>query len=404
VDHRADLYAVGIILFEMLVGEPPFCAETAMDTLSMHLTADPPLLSERGDFPLGVQEIIDKAMAKRPADRFSSAQEFIEAVEALDPQGLPPTGSQRLRGRPTARPAAPEAAPRKKGGGGKVAVVLLVLLLIAIGGAVGLYYGGFIGPQTVSDKVRDLGPKTRTIKEMIDLAESQIRDGNAAEAVITAKEVLTLSPDLAPARLVLGHALFLSGDRVTAMDEYEKALDGQADLAGDVRLSEHLKEALEWQPVRDKGALLIARFGKEDGADFLAGLSNSALTEGEVRRCARNALMEAGKESKIDWLSSLTADFHELKKCKQRKEIIAQMEETLDKRFLPLLETYRPVTTGKRGRKKTSNSCIGVDVVRAIEAITSGRPTSPVEAGTAGSTAEQPAPDEGSDGEPGEAP
>ena len=109
---------------------------------------------------------------------------------------------------------------------------------------------------------------------------------------------------------------------------------------------------------------------------FLADLCNSALTDGEVRRDVRAALVTEKKDDAVDWLTSLTADFHELKKCKQRREVIEQMGKTRDVRFLPLLEEFRPVTTtGKRGKKKVSNPCIGSAVLEAIETITN--PPSP---------------------------
>jgi len=369
VDHRADLYAVGIILYEMLTGKPPFVADSAMDTLSMHLTAPPPLLAEDGDFPRGLQEVIEKAMAKRPADRYADAEEFLAAVEAIDPEGSPPSGVHEVLSKISGRKTQP-GDEKKSGGGGAIAVIL-ILLLLAGGAAAGYFF--WYKPrmeQSPSDNVGDLGPKTKPVKEMLDVADRQIREGNPAEAVITAKEVLVISPDLAPARLMLGHALFLSGERPEAMDEYEKALESDEDLASDVRLRENLHEGLQWKTSREKAASLLARHGGPDGVKFLADLCNSALTEGEVRRDARTALLAEKKEGSIDWLSSLTADFHELKRCKQRKEVIAQMAATKDQRFLPLLEEFKPVTTvSRRGKKKTTNPCIGAAVLDAIDAI-----------------------------------
>lgn len=377
VDHRADLYAVGIMLYEMLTGMPPFVADSAMDTLSMHLTADPPLLSDTGDFPRGIQEIIEKAMAKRPADRYASAEDFLAAVEAVDPEGPPPSGVQEVISRLSGRTTTTGSASRKKSGGGGVVAVVIVLLLLVGGAAAGYFlWWKPSREQLPSDKVGDLGPKTRPVKEMLDLADSQIRDGNPAEAVITAKEVLVLSPNLPPAHLVLGHALFLSGERPAAMEEYEKAMRLDGELAADVRLNENLREGLQWKTSREASAVLLARHGGEEGVKFLADLCNSALTDGEVRRDVRAALVTEKKDEAVDWLTSLTADFHELKKCKQRREVIEQMGKTRDVRFLPLLEEFRPVTTaGKRGKKKVSNPCIGSAVLEAIETITN--PPSP---------------------------
>ncbi len=372
VDHRADIYAVGIMFYEMLTGEPPFAAESAMDTLSLHLTADPPLLAEKGDYARGLQDIVNRAMAKRPSDRFANSEEFIAALKEVDPDGPPPSGIQEVIGK-IAGKRETSVPSWEKDSSAKGIVIGVVLALLLLGGGAGAYLylnSGDPQSETTSDMVGDLGPKTRPVKEMLDLADTQLRAGNAAEAVITAKEVLVISPDLAPAKLVLGHGLFLSGERLTAMDTYDEALTADVEMAADVRLNENLREALQWQKPREKGAVLLARHGGKEGVDFLAGLCNSALTEGEVRRATRAALVQENKGDVVDWLSSLTADFHELKKCKQRRQIVTEMEKTGDLRFMPLLEQFRPVTTkGRRGKKKTSNGCIGADVLRAIASL-----------------------------------
>jgi len=375
-DHRVDLYAVGIMLYELLTGQPPFDAESAMDTLSMHLTKDPPSLAEFGSFPRGLQEVFNKALAKKPEDRYASAEEFRAALEAIDSEGDPPSGVQQIIDKVSEKVA--KTTSSKKGRGGRVALIVILFILAA--GALGGYYfkdriqhefqKRWNPTQPISQKVGDLGKKTETVKSMLDRADLQIRGGNPAEAVITVKEVLVISPDLAPACLLLGHGLFLSGDREAAMESYEKAIASQADLADDVRLKENLREALKWKGPRDKAALLIAGHGDEEGVKLLADLCNSALTEGEVRRSARSALVETAHGDAVDWLTTLTADFHEQTKCKARKEIIAQMEETGNPGFLTLLKSYRPITTKKKwGKKKTTNACIGAAVLQAIETL-----------------------------------
>ncbi len=377
MDHRVDLYAVGIMLYELLTGKPPFDAETAMDTLSMHLTKDPPSLAEFGVFPRGLQEVFNKALAKKPEDRYASAEEFQAAIEALDPEGDPPSGVQQIIDKISEKVS--KTTSSGKGRGGRITAIIVLLVIVAAGGLAVYYYQDKIQdeiwklwnpPQPISQKVGDLGKKTDTVKSMLDRADLQLRDGNPAEAVISVKEVLEISPDLAPANMLLGHGLFLSGDREAAMESYEKAISSQADLADDVRLKENLREALKWKGPRDNAALLIAGHGDEEGVKLLADLCNSALTEGDVRRSARSALVETAHGDAVDWLTSLTADFHEHTRCKTRKEIIAQMEETGNPGFLTLLKSYRPITTKKRwGKKKTSNACIGDAVLKAIKTL-----------------------------------
>jgi len=87
IDARTDLYAVGVVLFEMVVGERPFAAEDTMALLGMHRGAPIPRLADRvregTELPDGLQTLIDKAMAKAPADRFQSAIEMQQAIDEI---------------------------------------------------------------------------------------------------------------------------------------------------------------------------------------------------------------------------------------------------------------------------------------------------------------------------------
>ncbi len=81
LDHRTDLYSLGIILYEILTGAPPFKGESAISTGVMHITQQvPDLPPEYEEF----QGIIDIALAKNPNDRFQSGHEFIEALAQID--------------------------------------------------------------------------------------------------------------------------------------------------------------------------------------------------------------------------------------------------------------------------------------------------------------------------------
>ena len=76
-DHRSDIYSLGIIFYEMLTGEKPFRADTAMGIIYLHAQAPVPLLPPRLS---EYQALINMMLAKKPEDRLQSADEVVEWV------------------------------------------------------------------------------------------------------------------------------------------------------------------------------------------------------------------------------------------------------------------------------------------------------------------------------------
>ena len=171
VDGRADLYSLGVVIYEMITGQLPFESDTPMGMLIHHIQTaprPPHLLKPELNIPDPVSRLLMKALAKHPEDRFQSADEMYEALRhprewiAATQSGTQATqlmGSPRHEegiptppAAPTAattvavpRPAAPAprpAAPRRvtpppaSSGApwGRIAVVVLVLLALGAGG------------------------------------------------------------------------------------------------------------------------------------------------------------------------------------------------------------------------------------------------------------------------------
>jgi serine/threonine protein kinase len=85
-DERSDLYAMGVILFELLAGVPPFTGSDDFELISMHLSEPPPRFIDAVpglEVPRPLERIIEHAMAKIPEDRYATALEMAAALEEV---------------------------------------------------------------------------------------------------------------------------------------------------------------------------------------------------------------------------------------------------------------------------------------------------------------------------------
>jgi eukaryotic-like serine/threonine-protein kinase len=92
VDHRADIFAFGAILYEMLTGARAFHRSTSAETMAATLNDEPPAISQLvQSIPPGLQRVVHRCLEKNPEQRFHSASDLAFALEALSDSGSAPT-------------------------------------------------------------------------------------------------------------------------------------------------------------------------------------------------------------------------------------------------------------------------------------------------------------------------
>jgi len=93
VDHRADIYSVGVLVFELLTGTMPYDGAGWSSVVFATLNAPIPLACERNpELPVEIDGVLQRALAKQPSDRPASAVELLEQLRAV-PIGRPSSGA-----------------------------------------------------------------------------------------------------------------------------------------------------------------------------------------------------------------------------------------------------------------------------------------------------------------------
>ncbi|HLU65818.1 MAG TPA: protein kinase [Kofleriaceae bacterium] len=403
VDPRADLYAATVMLFEMIAGRPPFHSADKLELLGMHAMKQPPRLSEvRPDalIPASLDELVAIGMAKKPAERFADADEYIAAIEDVlrerldgdfaspvptdDTEPVPiaagAPGSGRTTAPPGGRPStalrlrAPSTtgrvAPGRRGpvrGRGRARKVALTTALVLV--AAGAGYGGYflLGPSDDVDLLAGL--KSETAVE----AERTLTQGDPGEAIELLKERAAAVAGDAQAQLQLAHAHAARLEYRPALEAYAAALELDPSLIGEERVQANLRLMFDDDgAVYLEAARLLATLGRDEAARArIAELASSA--DRSVRKKAFALAEELDVGDRIDRLTAFVHDLRQDPTCKARREAVIRLRALGDPRAIAPLEKALVRRGKRRGRKRrrNENACLrqhAEDAIRFLKA------------------------------------
>lgn len=132
-DQRVDIYALGVVAYEMLAMRAPFLAASLQEMVAAHLTVDPePLERQRAGLPPGLSQVVMKCLAKQPADRWQTADELLAHLEPYTaPSGGSDAGLARAALERRLRSLRRTVSPRRAAAG-VAALVVIALALVAV--------------------------------------------------------------------------------------------------------------------------------------------------------------------------------------------------------------------------------------------------------------------------------
>jgi serine/threonine protein kinase len=395
VDPRADLYALGVMMFEMIVGTRPYEHESKVTLLGMHVTAPIPKMSDRAadaDVPPELDAIVSQLLAKEASARFADSKDLMEALDVASHQlaaagriaeplqplsrghgglatslrltpspanaalGLSPTSLANpvvpvARGRLVSlvgaslsrllRSAPPWMTPRRMTiAAASLAALLLALVVVAVSS-----HGGPATTNSASGSGASPSPThppDPQTDDVVATAQSKIDKGDFATAIDQLTAVEKVGPDRADVHQLLERAYTGVRNSREAMREGGLWLAADPNGSADAKLQEDVRNAALFKDAQDDAfALLESRMGTL-GIDILYdiafGTSGRQYPQAATR--ARHSLDVDDVRGRASPALAVLLDFRDAKTCDAKRALLDRAGDHGDARMLLILQPY----------------------------------------------------------------
>lgn len=335
VDHRADLYSVGIMMYEMLTGKMPFYAKSLTVVLNMHISDPPPpfrVANPQKLIDLELEEITMRLLAKRKEERFQTASELYDALIRVE---------KRLLG--TDKPV----QKKEQQGVGRALFVSAVLVFSA------LLLVWALGQLDINKITQGSETTEQSPGELLAAERKQLEDSPEFQTVQTRihediKAGLQDLDDWTLENAQNAHAHFLNGSLHAVHDEWDHAFVSFAEAIKldpryrtDRELLDHVMRRFE--VTRDEQAAEAQAFLNEhiqrDALSRLAALAEHHQLK-KIRVRALKHMEDTGLFLELEEWNQLTIRLRHAIECEENRKYIVRIGELGDSRALAALQRF----------------------------------------------------------------